>query len=122
MRILVVDDAEPVREMLKCTLDILGHEVVADAATGEEALAAYGRARPDLVMLDFVLPDLSGLEVLRRLRARDPRAQVIILTGNKTADLVKQVKEQGAVCLMEKPFNPEEFNEALTHVRRAPSS
>jgi two-component system chemotaxis response regulator CheY len=120
MRILVVDDAEPVREMLRCTLEVLGHEVVADAATGKEALAAYESVRPDLVMLDFVLPDLSGLEVLRRLRERDPRAQVIVLTGNNTADLSKQVKEQGGVCVMEKPFNPDVFNKALTLVRRGP--
>lgn len=119
MRVLIVDDSDVLREMLRCTLEMLGHEVVGDAATGEEAFAAYDKLRPDLVMLDLVLPGIDGLEVLRRLRAKDPRAQVILFTGNNTEGLAKQVREAGGVCVMEKPFSPDAFNQAAALLRRS---
>ncbi|HAH08388.1 MAG TPA: hypothetical protein DCM05_17990 [Elusimicrobia bacterium] len=120
MRILVVDDSEPVREMLRMVLRSLGHEVVAAAGTGEEALAAYAQAHPDLVTLDISLPDISGVEVLRRLRALDPKARVIVITGNNSAVLAEQVRSLGALHLIEKPCGPAELMKALALVEGEP--
>lgn len=105
MRILVVDDNEVIRMMLVMLLQKLGHTVVAEAADGITAVAAFTAHRPDLVTLDISLPDINGLEVLRRIRAGDPAAKVIVITGNNSAVLDKDARAGGALKVLLKPFD-----------------
>ena len=88
-RVLVVDDEENIAYLVASALRLAGLEV-ATAATGDEALAACTPASPDLVVLDVMLPDLDGFEVLRRLRAKGVTAPVLFLTARTdTADRVR---------------------------------
>ncbi|TPW20328.1 MAG: two-component system, chemotaxis family, response regulator CheY [Elusimicrobia bacterium] len=104
-RILVVDDNEVIRGMLRFLLMRLGHTVVAEAATGAAALEAFRRERPDAVSLDISLPDMSGLEVLKVIAAESPGALVVVVTGNNAEVLRRDVLAAGARAVLLKPFD-----------------
>ncbi len=120
LRILVVDDNDVIRGMLRFMLEKLGHAVVAEASTGAAALTAYAAHRPGLVTLDISLGDMNGLEVLKRLRADDPAARVVVVTGNNSAVLARDVMAAGAHALMLKPFNFTRLQELLAGLGEAP--
>jgi len=79
-KILVVDDEESIRELYRADLSDEGYEVGL-AVDGRQALLLIGTFRPDLVTLDIKLPDIDGIEVLRRLRETNPTVPVILLTA-----------------------------------------
>lgn len=97
LRIAVVDDHDIVRQGIVALLERQpGFEVVAQAGTAAEALAAVNRFRPDLVILDVNLPDGSGIETCRDIRARHPETRVVILTGSADEDTVLTAVVAGA--------------------------
>jgi DNA-binding NarL/FixJ family response regulator len=95
-RVLVVDDHPMVREGLRSMLQADGVEVVAEAATGAEALSQTADAQPDLVLLDLELPDMDGLAVLRTLRESGAQVPVLVITMHQDADLMRRVMAAGA--------------------------
>ena len=105
--ILVVEDEEDIRELLKYNLEKEGYQIFG-AATGEEALQAVRRRRPDLILLDLMLPGIDGLEVCRRIKG-DPQARylpIIMLTAKgEETDIVTGL-ELGADDYVTKPFSP----------------
>jgi len=82
MRVMVVDDATSVRQRLVASFRRTeGIDEVTSADTGEKALALFGEFGPDLVVLDLMLPGMSGLEVLEEMRPRDPKVKIVIFTN-----------------------------------------
>ena len=79
-RLLVVDDEPTILELLAGTLRFAGFDVLT-AVSGAEALRAAAAARPDLILLDVMMPDCDGFDVIRRIRAGGPRVPVIFLTA-----------------------------------------
>jgi two-component system, OmpR family, response regulator len=106
-RLLVVDDEPTVRELLAATLRFAGFTVTS-AATGSEAVAAAEREAPDLVLLDVMLPDLDGFEVVRRLRAR-AQVPVLFLTARDAPEDKVNGLTLGGDDYVTKPFNLEEL-------------
>jgi two-component system, OmpR family, response regulator len=106
-RILVVDDEVWVRDLLYEFLRAEGYTVT------DEALGALRRDSPDLVLLDIGLPDIDGLEVLRRIRAADPGLGVIILTGNQDVVLARAGLQIGAVDCLFKPSGLDRLGSAV---------
>jgi len=108
--ILVVDDDADVREIVAFKLGRLGYEVItaADGVTGLEAVA---QLRPDLVLLDWAMPELSGIEVCRQIRDGSDHADVpVILLTARTRDADKRVGyEAGVDDYIVKPFSPNEL-------------
>jgi DNA-binding NarL/FixJ family response regulator len=97
VRMLVVDDHEVVREGLAAVLGRQpGFEVIAQASTGAEALEFVERLLPNLVVLDLGLPDISGIELCREIRARYPDTRIVILTGSDEEDNVLSAVIAGA--------------------------
>jgi len=113
-RILVVDDDSVLRRTLGINLRARGHEVLL-TATGEQALATFLAAQPELVILDLGLPDIDGVEVLRRLRRRST-VPVIVLSARQQADDKIEALDEGADDYVSKPFN---INELIARVRAA---
>ena len=105
-RVLVVDDEPMVREVLQRYLELEGFEV-AVAEDGEAALASFTETRPDLVVLDLMLPRIDGLEVLRRMRAHAPTPVIMLTARGEETDRVVGL-ELGADDYVTKPFSPRE--------------
>ena len=109
-RILIVEDEADLRELVAYNLQAAGHEIV-EAATGAEALAQLRRSRPDLVLLDLMLPDIPGTEVCRKLRA-DPNlaATPVVMVTARGEEIDRVVGfELGADDYVVKPFSVREL-------------
>ncbi len=107
MNILVVDDEEILQDVLGLLLRKEGHRPIF-ARSGEEALLAYDRDPIDLVLLDVMLPGLSGMEVLRQIRQRDPEQVVIVITAYSSIEGAIEAMREGAFHYIPKPFKNEE--------------
>jgi len=106
--ILVIDDEEVVLD--SCTQVLEGPECrVLTASNGSEGLQRAAETQPDLIFLDLKMPGLSGLEVLERLRAHNPRQVVIVITGYATVSSAVEAMKKGAFDFLPKPFTPEEL-------------
>lgn len=111
--LMLVEDIESVRAKLAHQLG--SHfEIVASCGGAESAIEAYATHRPDLVLLDLVLPQRSGIEVMRSLFAMgEPRAQVVILSGIQDESIAIQALNEGAVDFLQKPIDPKLLCEVL---------
>jgi len=114
IRILVVDDHAVVREGLRVFLDLQdGFEVVGEAGDGDEAVSAAERLRPDVVLMDLVMPRRDGVSAMRALRDRVPGARVIVLTSFLDEDKLLPALRAGAAGYLLKNAQPEELERAV---------
>jgi two-component system nitrogen regulation response regulator NtrX len=104
--ILIVDDEESIRKSLKDILGDEGYEVVT-AASGREALDVLAEAQPSLALLDIAMPEMDGIETLRRFKETRPEMQVIMITGHGTIDTAVQTTKMGAYDFIQKPLSLE---------------
>lgn len=124
-KILVADDEWLICDLLRRILSP-AYEVLT-AMNGREALALFEQHRPQITLLDLVMPEMDGIEVLRRIRAIDPEASVIILTGKATDALEQEVRDLGATDFLRKGgLSVEELRAIVSRVwqevERAPSA
>jgi two-component system, NarL family, response regulator LiaR len=109
IRVLVVDDHGVVRQGLRGLLELQdGIEVVGDAANGEEGVEAAMRLRPDVILMDLVMPKLDGVSAMRLLRERLPAARVIVLTSFLDDDKLLPALRAGAAGYLLKNTEPQE--------------
>jgi response regulator of citrate/malate metabolism len=115
IRTLVVDDDFMAASVHRAYVErVVGFTVVGEAHTGTEALEHVKRLRPDLVLLDIYLPDMSGLEVLRRLREVDVSpVDVIAITSAKDVETLRRAMQGGVIQYLVKPFFFDTFRERL---------
>jgi two-component system, OmpR family, response regulator MtrA len=108
--VLIADDDEDILALVRATIERSGHEVMA-VADGAAALSAVAERRPDLAVLDIAMPEVDGLEVLRRLRADDEMRDlpVILLTAQAQAADVERGFVTGASAYVRKPFSPRDL-------------
>lgn len=104
--ILIVDDEETIRLSIKEFLSGLGYDVIA-AETSEHALEKINEFLPDLVLLDLRLPNMCGIELLEKVKKRDPNALIIVMTGYGSIDSAVEAMKMGAHDYLEKPFKTE---------------
>jgi DNA-binding NtrC family response regulator len=107
MNILIVDDEEVLQDVLTALVERQGWTPL-NATTGNEALEIIGRERVDLVLLDLMLPDVSGMEVMRRILKRDPAQVVVIITAFSSIEGAIGAMREGAFHYIPKPFKNEE--------------
>lgn len=112
-RILVVDDARFMRRQLREILEGAGYEVVGEAEDGRQALVLYEAERPDLVTLDLVMPEMTGVEALRELRRRDPAARVVVCSSLSDRESILTAIGLGARDYLLKPIRPEKVIDAV---------
>ncbi len=110
VRVLVVDDHALLR---RGVANIINQEpdlcVVAEAGSGAEAVAAYERHRPDVVLLDLRMPHMEGVEVVRRIRQLDPHARVVVLTTYDTDDEIARALQAGAKAYVLKDISADDL-------------
>jgi two-component system nitrogen regulation response regulator NtrX len=114
-RILVVDDDEGIRRILQQVLEYEGHDV-RTAGGGGEALSLYAELRPDLTFLDVKMARMDGLEVLDRMRAADPTAVVVMISGHGSIETAVEATRRGAWDFLEKPLDTDRL---LVTIRNA---
>jgi two-component system response regulator AtoC len=118
--LLVVEDDPSVRELLATLGKRLGYDV-RTAGSGEDGLQTFKANRPDLVLLDVILPGLGGLETLKELKNLDSQIPVVMLSGHGQTRTIVEAVKLGAADFLRKPFEPEElelaFNKALEKKR-----
>jgi len=113
-RVLVVDDEAPIRELCRVNLELAGFDVD-EAADGVQALEAVRRRRPDVVLLDLMMPNMDGWETLQRLKSDDETAAipVILLTARSSEDDQMRGWTGGILEFVPKPFNPQALATAV---------
>ncbi len=113
--IMVVDDAQFMRMRVTKLLTEQGYEVI-QAADGEEAVATYRSARPDVVLMDITMPRKDGLTALAEIRAFDQKAKVIMLTALSQQTMVLEAMKSGAKDFLVKPYDPDRVLKILHKV------
>ncbi|MGC9154940.1 MAG: response regulator [Ferrimicrobium sp.] len=118
MRILVVDDSRAMRMIVIRQLRQAGFDDAEfiEAQDGLEALQRFNEHEIDLVLSDWNMPEMNGLEFLRELRSRDEEIPFGFVTSEGTPDMVRLARESGASFLISKPFTPGNFRDALDAV------
>ncbi|MGQ0771175.1 MAG: response regulator [Nitrososphaerota archaeon] len=104
-RIMVADDSDAIRLVLQDILSIGNHEIVAEAANGEEAVKKFSEMRPDVLLLDLAMPKKDGLTVLKEIIANHPTAKVILITASDNQSIINECLNVGATAFISKPFD-----------------
>ena len=115
-KILIVDDAAFMRMMIKDILTKNGYEVVAEAANGVEAVELYKSHQPDLVTMDITMPEMDGIQALKKIKEGDPSALVIMCSAMGQQAMVIEAIQAGAKDFIVKPFQAERVLEAVKKV------
>ena len=113
MNILIIDDNEMTRAILRTILVNAQHKVVGEASNGKAGIEAARKLMPQVIFLDIVMPDSNGLDILKEILAIVPKAIVLMVTGKNDADTVKTALQGGAKGFIVKPFNASTVLDAL---------
>ncbi len=109
---LVVDDSEVNRKVLAAYLEKFGF-TVKTAADAEEGLVLFREHYPSLVFLDIVMPKISGIELLRKIKAVDPSTVVVMISAYVSKQTIQEAKEANADWFLMKPFTGEKIQELI---------
>ncbi len=119
VRVLIADDQKSVGTTLAALVTQCRHEVVEVVGSGLEAIQAYTRHQPDVVLMDYSMPRLNGATACRMIRARYPDAQIIIISGMAVD---REVADSGAAAVLKKPVQLEALYAALYAAGSPPST
>ena len=113
---LIVDDSAFMRFHLKRMMDSFDNVIASEAANGNEAIREYTRLRPDIVLMDIVMPGLEGVETVRKICNTDPNAKVIMISSVSYKEKVAEAISAGAKWFIPKPVTTEELRQAIQSV------
>jgi NarL family two-component system response regulator LiaR len=123
IRVLVADDHAIIRKGIAAVLEIVPDiELVGEARDGWEAVAQADRLRPDVILMDLVMPQLDGIEAIRRIKERHPETRILVLTTFAGEDKIFPAIQAGALGYHLKDSRPEELVQAIRQVHRGESS
>ena len=112
--VLIVDDSRTSRRILKDILEKAGYEVKGEAINGKEAVETYAKLLPDIVTMDITMPEMDGIEALRRIKELFPDAKVVMVTAAGQKDKMMEAVKLGAAEFVSKPFIQDTVLEALS--------
>lgn len=111
-KLLIVDDQFGIRILLNEVFQKEGYQTF-QAANGFQALDIVDKHSPELVLLDMKIPGMDGIEILKRMKAKDKDIQVIIMTAYGELDMIQEAKDLGAITHFAKPFDIDDIREAV---------
>ena len=112
-KILIVDDAAFMRMMIKDILTKNGYEVAAEAENGLKAVEKYAEVRPNLVLMDITMPEMDGIQSLKKIKELDPAANVIMCSAMGQQAMVIEAIQSGAKDFIVKPFQSDRVLESI---------
>lgn len=114
IRLLLVDDHPMMRRGLATVIKVYDDiELVGEAENGEEAVVLCAQLKPDVVLMDILMPGVDGLEATRKIHQNFPGVRVVVLTGSETTDLIRQSLQSGAVGYLIKNVSADELVQAI---------
>jgi len=116
LKIMIVDDAAFMRRVLRMILEDLGHQIIAEAANGLEAVQMYRIVKPDLVTLDITMPEMDGISALKEILKFDSAAKVIMCSAMGQRHLIMEAIRSGASDFVVKPVQRERVLQAINYV------
>ena len=116
VRYLVVDDSIFARKNLQRILAMFGGEVVGEAADGRQAIEAYNRLKPDMVLMDVTMPDMEGIEAAERITNHDPLARIVMVSSVGYQENISESLRKGALYFVQKPPKPEALYDVIRRV------
>ena len=123
VRILIADDHLIIRKGICAVVEIMSDiEVVGEAANGREAVIEAERLQPDVILMDLVMPEVDGIEAIRRIKANRPDARILVLTTFAGEDKIFPAIQAGALGYHLKDSSPNELVQAIRQVCRGESS
>lgn len=111
--ILICDDAAFMRMMIKDILTKNGYNVVGEAENGAKAVEKYQETKPDLVLMDITMPEMDGIQALKKIKSMDPNASVVMCSAMGQQAMVIESIQSGARDFIVKPFQPDRVLEAV---------
>ncbi len=112
-KIIIVDDNDLIRTLLRGILRAEDCEIIGEARNGTLALELIEKSKPDIVLLDVLMPEMDGLETLQNIKQQYPEIVVVMITGSPSKDNVKESIQGGASGFIVKPFNSAKVIETL---------
>lgn len=116
LRVLIVDDAIFMRKMISDILVENGMEVIGEADTGVKGVERYVELRPDLVTMDIIMPEMNGIDAVRKIVEFDSQAKIVMCSALGQQALVQEAITAGAKDFLIKPFNAARVVEVITKV------
>ena len=113
---LIVDDSAFARLHLRRLMDSFEGVAASEASNGNEALSEYKRLKPNIVLMDIVMPGLEGIETVRRICQTDPSARIIMISSVSYGEKIEEAMAAGARRFIPKPVTPEALKEAIEAV------
>ncbi len=122
IKLLIVDDHAVVRQGLRGFLELMDDfEIVGEGSNGAEAVSLAAELKPDVILLDLMMPEMDGIEATRRIRLADPSARILILSSFSNDDNVLPAIRAGAMGYVLKDIDPDELADALRGTYRGKS-
>ena len=115
-KIMLVDDAAFMRMMIKDILTKNGYNIVGEAENGAKAVEKYAELKPDLVLMDITMPEMDGIEALKKIKAADANASIIMCSAMGQQAMVIESIQSGAKDFIVKPFQADRVLEAVQKV------
>ena len=114
--ILICDDAAFMRMMIKDILTKNGYNIAGEAENGLKAVEKYNETKPDLVLMDITMPEMDGIQALKKIKEMDPAAKVVMCSAMGQQAMVIEAIQSGAKDFIVKPFQAERVLEAVKKV------
>jgi len=116
LNILVVDDSQLTTKKIAQMLTVIGHNMVASAKTGEEAIKQFAKHKPDMVTMDITMPDMNGIEATKRILQENPGALIMMVTSHGQEAMVLDAIESGAKGYLLKPLQAEKLKANIEEI------
>jgi two-component system chemotaxis response regulator CheY len=115
-RVMIAEDSNATRSVIRDSLKIGHHEIVAEAVDGIETIKKFAETNPDVLLLDVAMPKKDGISALREIMSSNPDAKIIMITADENLSTIHQSAEAGAQAYIVKPFS---FDDILTAITMA---
>lgn len=116
IKVLIVDDSASMRATLRAFLEDAGIEVIGQLPSGQQLMQTIAQSPPDIVCLDYNLPEINGLELLKSIVAEHPHVAVVMITGEKDPNIYSAAADIGAAGFIRKPFSPDKIAKEIKHI------